>query len=341
MGGRGACGRRRRHAGQQLLPPPQLRSDPCPTLRRAADTAAHAGGMSLLAESGIIHGDLSANNVLLSAAANSRRFTAAVSDFGLARLCGDSGRHTETVGTVRVPAAPAAAGHPAPGRLRLTGYYVSLPAPQVTTAPPELLRDNLLSPQADVFAFGVLLWSLYTGEMPFSGELPAVIIHRVVCAEKWPLDLPPGAPPGFQARRAGPGAGLGSRRLALPCPPPLPLAVSELQTSVAQWAHSELLPCLLQALFERCVSYDRAARPSFREALEQLAPLVEAAKEAQPLSPSPSPMGMSPRALRASFRSPSLASPFAADSPPASFKDGAPTSRFAAAAAAAVAAVDG
>lgn len=41
-----------------------------------------------------------ANNVLLNAAANRRRFTAAVSDFGLARMCADhSGKHTETVGT--------------------------------------------------------------------------------------------------------------------------------------------------------------------------------------------------------------------------------------------------
>ncbi|KAL4457374.1 hypothetical protein ABPG75_012239 [Micractinium tetrahymenae] len=42
-----------------------------------------AGGMSLLHDHGIVHSDLSANNVLLKAAANSRRFTAAVSDFGL------------------------------------------------------------------------------------------------------------------------------------------------------------------------------------------------------------------------------------------------------------------
>ena len=41
-----------------------------------------------------------ANTVLLNAAANGRRFTAAVSDFGLARMCADhSGKHTETVGT--------------------------------------------------------------------------------------------------------------------------------------------------------------------------------------------------------------------------------------------------
>mgnify|MGYP001810658709 CR=1 FL=1 len=40
--------------------------------------------------------------VLLKAAANSRRFTVAVSDFGLSRMCCDAdGRRTATVGTVR------------------------------------------------------------------------------------------------------------------------------------------------------------------------------------------------------------------------------------------------
>lgn len=45
---------------------------------------------------------LSPNNVLLNAAGNSQRFTVAVADFGLARICYDSGgKRTETVGTVR------------------------------------------------------------------------------------------------------------------------------------------------------------------------------------------------------------------------------------------------
>ena len=45
-------------------------------------------------------------------------------------MCADSGgKHTETVGTV-------------------------------THQPPELLREGLLTPAADVWAFGVLLWSV-------------------------------------------------------------------------------------------------------------------------------------------------------------------------------------
>ncbi|KAI7838703.1 hypothetical protein COHA_007500 [Chlorella ohadii] len=128
-----------------------------------------AGGMTLLHDSGIIHGDLSANNVLLNAAANRRRFTAAVSDFGLARMCADhSGKHTETVGTV-------------------------------THQPPELLREGLLTSAADVWAFGVLLWSMYTGEQPFSGEHSVAIIAKVSSSQACPLELPLDAPADFRA----------------------------------------------------------------------------------------------------------------------------------------------
>lgn len=57
--------------------------------------------MTLLHDAGMIHGDLSANNVLLTAAANRRRFTVAVSDFGLSRISVDADGHmTATVGTV-------------------------------------------------------------------------------------------------------------------------------------------------------------------------------------------------------------------------------------------------
>lgn len=38
---------------------------------------------------------------MLNAAANCRRFVAAISDFGLSRIAGSGGRHTQTVGTVR------------------------------------------------------------------------------------------------------------------------------------------------------------------------------------------------------------------------------------------------
>lgn len=40
----------------------------------------------------------------------------------------------------------------------------------VSHMPPEVLRDGILTPAADVFSFGMLLWELMSGELPFLGQ---------------------------------------------------------------------------------------------------------------------------------------------------------------------------
>ena len=59
-----------------------------------------------------------------------------VADFGLSRQAGDS-VDTDTYGTV-------------------------------THMPPELLMEGKLTKSADVYAFGVLLWEMYTGQVILS-----------------------------------------------------------------------------------------------------------------------------------------------------------------------------
>ena len=39
----------------------------------------------------------------------------------------------------------------------------------VTHMPPELLTDGRLTKAGDVYAFGVLLWGMYTGTPPWQG----------------------------------------------------------------------------------------------------------------------------------------------------------------------------
>lgn len=46
--------------------------------------------------------------------------------------------------------------------------------------PPELLKGGVLSPAADVYSFGILLWELVTGESPYAGKNQGEIILDVV-----------------------------------------------------------------------------------------------------------------------------------------------------------------
>ncbi|KAK9807481.1 hypothetical protein WJX72_000374 [[Myrmecia] bisecta] len=109
-----------------------------------------AAAMAYLHSQDILHGDLSGGNVLLvgNSGADDRPFAAKVADFGLSRiLAGDDTVETVSFGTV-------------------------------THMPPELLREGRLSKAADVYAYGVILWSMYTGQRPWAGMRHAQIIAQ-------------------------------------------------------------------------------------------------------------------------------------------------------------------
>jgi len=114
---------------------------------------------------GIIHGDLTANNVMLVEKDCPKGYATKVTDFGLARVLdnGASGIMTTTMGTV-------------------------------TYMPPELfsLSGCSLTKKVDVYAFGVILWQLCTGQQPFDGLQPTQVV--VMVAQGATLEMPDAVP---------------------------------------------------------------------------------------------------------------------------------------------------
>jgi len=112
---------------------------------------------------GVIHGDLTGNNVLLKSHHNSRGFCCKLCDFGLARV--------------------------------LEGEEVEILTTQlgtVTHMPPELLMldadQTKLTSKADVYAAGVLLWQAVSGTLPFAGLQAPQVVMQVATGKR--LQLP-------------------------------------------------------------------------------------------------------------------------------------------------------
>ncbi|KXZ50686.1 hypothetical protein GPECTOR_15g370 [Gonium pectorale] len=116
-----------------------------------------ASAMTYLHSRNILHGDLTGNNVMLTASdRDARHFTAKVADFGLSRVLSGEAITTRSYGTI-------------------------------THMCPELLVDGLLSKAADVYSFGVIMWELYTGQRPYGGLTHGQILHAITTGK--PLSL--------------------------------------------------------------------------------------------------------------------------------------------------------
>ncbi|EFN52857.1 hypothetical protein CHLNCDRAFT_138337 [Chlorella variabilis] len=122
----------------------------------------------------MVHRDLSATNILLTTSADDDRgFRALLSDFGLSTVLSADQTHktSQVKGTVRRAEQAAAARH-----TQRASFFTSYMSPEL------FVRDDV-SPALDVYSLGIILHMMYTGQDPYQGKSPAMIILAKVREE--------------------------------------------------------------------------------------------------------------------------------------------------------------
>ena len=145
-----------------------IRDDaPMPAAKALAIMEPVVSALAAAHRSGLIHRDIKPENVLIADEESSGRVK--VADFGLAKAVSADTQHTATGGVI----------------IGTVSYLA-----------PELVVDGTSDARADVYAAGVVLYELLTGEKPHAGESPIAIAYKHVHEDVPPPSrLAPGVAP--------------------------------------------------------------------------------------------------------------------------------------------------